>query len=124
MPRTKRIDERALHETKGKLPPSLDMLNIKGPKFLFELVPVCSRCVLIHLFHSLLLPWTLLVGAQLVTAAKNHRPVYRHVEHNVTHRCSSTAFARSFSFAILMASVHNATALFHLASRTAFRTDS
>jgi len=55
---------------------------------------------------------------------KNHQPVCRHVEHNVTHRDSSTAFARSFSFAILIASVHKATALFHLASRTAFRTDS
>ena len=50
IPRTKCLDERSFHESEGKLPLSLDMLDIKGPKLLFEFVPVFLGYALIRLF--------------------------------------------------------------------------
>ena len=78
IPRTKGIDERTFHESKSKLPLSLDVLDVKGPELLFKLVPICSGWVLIHLFHSLLLSWSLLVtAAEKLTACPSLRRTQR-----------------------------------------------
>jgi len=70
IPRTKRLDEWSFHKSKSKLPLSLDMLDVKSPKLLFEFVPVCLRYALICLLHSLPLPGTLLVSIQLIAAVE------------------------------------------------------
>lgn len=68
IPRTKRLDEWSFHKSKSKLPLSLDMLDVKGPKLLFKFVPVCLRYALVFFLYPLPLPGSLLVGVQLIAA--------------------------------------------------------
>lgn len=85
IPRAKRLDERSFYESKSKLSLSLDMLDIKGPEFPFELVPVCLGYALIRPFHSLSLPGSLLVGARRFVAVEKFSVPHCGAIRRVTH---------------------------------------
>ena len=70
IPGTKRLDEWSFHKSESKFPLSLDMLDVKSPKLLFECVPIRLRYALIRSFHSLPLPGSLLVDAELITVVE------------------------------------------------------